>query len=214
MRNFSVIFLTSRSARPKADNNRRVKLRPSLGQSVIRFWCLTLALLLASCASTPGALGVRASDYVYQLGRGDKVKVTVFGEEQLTGEYELNGSGEIAFPLLGLVKAAGLTSDGLRTELQSRLGAEYLRNPKVSVEIAKFRSVFILGEVAAPGEFSYSERLTVYALVARAGGFTYRANQTSVFIRHENARNETRYLLESGTAVQPGDTVRIGQRIF
>jgi protein involved in polysaccharide export with SLBB domain len=186
----------------------------SKGLSVVRYWFLIFCFFVGACASTPGALGVRASDYVYQLGRGDKVKVTVFGEEQLTGEYELNGSGEIAFPLLGLVKAEGLTSEGLRTELLSRLGAEYLRDPKVSVEIARFRSVFILGEVAEPGEFSYSERLTVYALVAKAGGFTYRANQSTVFIRHESERDESRYILESGTAVQPGDTIRIGQRIF
>jgi protein involved in polysaccharide export with SLBB domain len=181
---------------------------------VSRFLCIMFFLFAAACATSPSRVALRAPDYVYQLGQGDKVKVSVFGEDQLTGEYLVNGNGDISFPLLGPIKAAGRSVEELRTDLQGQLGKEYIRDPKVTVDIVNYRSVFILGEVAQPGEFAFSERLTVYALVAKAGGFTYRANQKSAYIRHEDQRGETQYILESATAVRPGDTVRIGQRIF
>lgn len=215
MRCFDVIFLTNVIGR-------RIVCRHALpvepGQTgdsfVSRFFFVFLCFFACACVSSPHAVATTASDYVYKLGRGDKVKISVFGEEQLTGDYAVNGNGEIAFPLLGPIKADGRTAEELRVELQSRLGQEYIRAPRVTIDIANYRPVFILGEVAQPGEFAYAEGLTVFALVAKAGGFTYRANQTRAYIRHESARDETFYVLESATAVRPGDTIRIGQRIF
>lgn len=179
-----------------------------------RLFFVILSLFVSGCASSPHSAAAVAVDYVYKLGRGDKVKIAVFGEEQLTGDFALNGNGEISFPLLGLVKAEGRSVEELRAEIQDRLGREYIRNPRVTIDIANYRSVFVLGEVAQPGEFAYAERLTVYALVAKAGGFTYRANQKRAYIRHDGSPGETEYIVSSATAVQPGDTVRIGQRIF
>jgi polysaccharide export outer membrane protein len=179
-------------------------------------WLATIlvALSMGACARLDLPAAAAASDYVYKLGAGDKIKITVFGEEALNGEYVIEGSGVISFPLLGKIEAKGMTLDAFRATLETRLGAEYIRDPKITAEIANFRSVYILGEVVSPGEFKFAERMTVYALVAKAGGFTYRADQKSVYIRHENDPLEIRYAMTSGTAVQPGDTIRIGQRLF
>jgi polysaccharide export outer membrane protein len=120
----------------------------------------------------------------------------------------------IAYPLLGQVGAATKTTGDIRDEITNRLGAQYLRNPKVSVEVANHRPVYVLGEVARPGEFAYVEGLTAFALVAKAGGFTYRANQKIIFIRHEANPSEQAYSLTVNVTIRPGDTVRIGERYF
>ena len=178
-------------------------------------YCLTfLLLILGGCASVVTSQGVQVSDYVYKIGTGDKLSIKVYGEEALSRDYAVSSNGMIAFPLVGDVPASGKTLTEFRDELGGRLGSQYLRNPQVTVEIVNFRPVFILGEVSRPGEFGYSERMSVFALVAKAGGFTYRANQGYVFIRHESETGERAIKLSSATAVQPGDTVRIPERIF
>ncbi|HVY84694.1 MAG TPA: polysaccharide biosynthesis/export family protein [Caulobacterales bacterium] len=149
----------------------------------------------------------------YHLGAGDQLRVTVFGEPDLTGNYTVGSQGSISYPLVGEVEAGGLTipefTDRLRTALQT-----YIRQPNVSVEVANYRPFFILGEVQRPGTYPYSANLTVQNAVATAGGFTYRANRGRVFIRHANESQERSIRLTSSTPVLPGDTVRIGERFF
>jgi polysaccharide export outer membrane protein len=141
------------------------------------------------------------------------VRITVFNEPDLTGSFVVGAQGAIAYPLVNSVQAGGLTipefTDALRTGL-----AEYIRNPSVSVEVTNYRPFFILGEVARPGTYPYSASLTVPNAVATAGGFTYRANRRRVFIRHANESEERSYPLTVTTPVLPGDTVRIGERLF
>ncbi len=173
-----------------------------------------LLMCLPGCAQVALTDGMPVSQYVYKIGAGDRLRIQVFGEESLTGEYSVNASGNLAFPLIGDVVAAGRTQDAFRDELQAKLGAQYLRNPQITVEVKSYRPVFILGEVARPGEFPFVEKLSIYALVAKAGGFTYRANQGYVFIRRENEASEQAIRLSSATAVQPGDTIRIPERTF
>jgi protein involved in polysaccharide export with SLBB domain len=150
----------------------------------------------------------------YRLGPGDKVRIETFGETALTGEFALDGEGKIAFPLLGTIKASERSADELGTEIQTRLAAQALRDPKVTVQVIGFRPVYVLGEVARPGEFPFASDLSVFALVAKAGGFTYRANRKRVYIRHAAAPDEVAYKLDAATPVRPGDTVRIGDRVF
>lgn len=152
--------------------------------------------------------------FIYLLGPGDRLRITTFGESALSGEFTVTGSGTLAFPLIGDVIAAGKPASQVRDEIRTRLGAQYLRNPNLTVEVINFRPVFILGEVAKSGEFPYVERMTVFTLIARAGGFTYRANRRTVFIRREREIYEHAYPLTGGLAVRPGDTVRIGERYF
>jgi len=115
--------------------------------------------------------------------------------------------------LVGEVSAMGVTVAEFTIKLQTELLA-YVRAPNVSVEVANYRPFFILGEVQRPGTYPYSASLTVQNAVATAGGFTYRANRNRVYIRHANEPEERAFRLNTSTPVLPGDTIRIGERLF
>ncbi len=181
---------------------------------MIRLVFLSVMICLSGCAPTALSDGATVSAYQYRIGAGDRLKVQTYGEQRLSGEYAVGSDGTIGFPLIGSFPASGRTLPELKNELTARLGSEFLKNPQVSVEIINFRPVYILGEVAKPGEFNYNERMSVFALVAKAGGFTYRANQKYAYVRHENDSEEQAVRLSSATAVQPGDTIRIPERSF
>lgn len=182
----------------------------------IRHLALVTALLMcAGCAqSVPLSPAPSVSGYAYRVGAGDRLRVMTFGEPSLSGEFAVNGAGRIAFPLLGEVEAGGKTIAEVREALREGLATSYLRNPNMTVEVINFRPVFVLGEVAKPGEFAFTERLTAYALIAKAGGFTYRADKRRIFVRHEDSPEERAYALTSDLVVQPGDTIRVGERYF
>jgi len=173
-----------------------------------------LSVLVSGCAGKPLPAAPLVGETSYQLGRGDRIKVAVYGQPTLSGEFAVGGKGEVSLPLVGSVAVKGLTIEQFRSEFEMRLARDYFRNPQVSAEIVSFRPVYILGEVAAPGEFRFEEGMTVYSLVARAGGFSYRADKKRVYVRRDAETKESGFALESGSAVQPGDTVRIGEKMF
>lgn len=150
----------------------------------------------------------------YQLGPGDRVRVNVFGEESLTGEFQVSSGGMISMPLIGDLPATGLTVAAFQRSVEEALRAGYLLEPRVSAEVLTYRPFFILGEVGNPGTYPYAAGLTVLNAVATAGGFTYRANTGRVYIRRANSSAEEAYRLTSETRVAPGDTIRIGERLF
>jgi len=161
------------------------------------------------------APAVAATDQGYRLGAGDKVRIIVFGEDTLTGEYLVpGGAGVISFPLVGNITAGGMTVGQLETELENALREGFLKEPRVSIEVLEYRPFFILGEVMKPGEYPYTNGLTVLNAVATANGFTYRADTHKVYIRRANATQEEQYQLTTSTPVEPGDTIRIGERFF
>ena len=175
------------------------------------------AAALAACQTTAkdagAAPGPSAPTPDYRLGPADQLRITVFNEPGLTGLFVVSAQGTIAYPLIGDIRAGGQTvsqfTDALRTAL-----SQYVRSPSVSVEVANYRPFFILGEVTHPGTYPYAVDLTVLNAVATAGGFTYRANQHRVFIRHAGESEEHTFDLTVSTPVLPGDTVRIGERLF
>jgi len=150
----------------------------------------------------------------YRLGSSDKIRVITFGEESLSGEFIIGGSGKVSLPLVGEVQAAGLTIPEFQAEVETALKNGYLKEPHVSVEVLTYRPFYILGEVQKPGEYPYSNGLTVLNAVATANGFTYRANAKKVFIKRADSPNEEEFPLTSTTPVAPGDTIRIGERFF
>jgi len=150
----------------------------------------------------------------YKLGSGDKLRVIVFEEEGLSGEFQVDGSGLVSMPLIGEIRAAGQTVRQFEIAVEDSLRGAYLRDPRVSAEVLDFRPYYILGEVNRPGTYPYISGLTVLNAVATAEGFTYRANQRNVYIRRAGQNDEQRYPLDSSTQVNPGDTIRIGERIF
>jgi polysaccharide biosynthesis/export protein len=175
-----------------------------------------IALSLGGCASTASlpTLSLSQEQAVYRLGSGDQVKVTVYGEENLTGTYPINGQGHIAFPLIGDLQASESTVSEFEALLRAKLSQGFLNNPNVVVEVANYRPYYILGEVGKAGEYPYIDGLSIFSAVAKAGGFTYRADQKRVYVRHKASTSEILYRLEGGTPVQPGDTIRVSERLF
>lgn len=177
---------------------------------------LGFLLLLSGCGARVPPGVASATPPVYRLGPGDKIRVNVFGEETLSREYAITSAGELSFPLIGEMNAAGKSPAELGTELTKRLGAGYIEDPRVSVEMIGYRPFYILGEVERSGEFPYVTNLSAMQAVALGGGYTYRADRRQVFIRRAGENEERAYRLDEGNPVwiMPGDTIRIGERYF
>jgi polysaccharide export outer membrane protein len=161
-----------------------------------------------------GAAFSQTPDGAYSLATGDRVRVTVYGHEDLSGEFEVDGNGGVALPLIQNVAAAGLSASELEQAITGRLKPDYLKDPRVSVEILSQRPFFILGEVREPGSFPYSSGLTVLKAVALAGGFTYRANTKHLRITREADSRSTELDAREDTEVLPGDVIRVPERFF
>lgn len=155
-----------------------------------------------------------ATDENYRLGTGDKLKVTVYQEPDLSGEMFVDGSGQVQMPLLGQVKAAGLSVHEFVNAVQAILGQKYLRDPRVSVEILNYRPFYIMGEVNKPGEYPFENGLNVLGAIALAGGFSNRANDNEVIIRRSGDVKEVRMPANTSTKINPGDVVRVPERFF
>ena len=112
------------------------------------------------------------------------------------------------------VEAAGLQTEELSKAIEAKLAGGYLLEPKVSVQVASFRPVYVLGEVNKPGEYPYTQGLTIRGAVAKADGFTYRANEKRVFLKRAGEAGEREYELTADFPVLPGDTIRFGERYF
>jgi polysaccharide export outer membrane protein len=150
----------------------------------------------------------------YVLGPNDRIRLKVYGEPDISGEYEIDSSGQVSVPLAGHLPAAGLTTRQLERSITSALAKGIVRDPRVNVEIAAYRPYYILGEVKKSGEYPYRLGLTVMDAVASAGGFTYRANEGKVFLRRSGGGVEEVYALDSPVPVFPGDNIRIPERYF
>jgi polysaccharide export outer membrane protein len=155
-----------------------------------------------------------AYDAAYRLDAGDKLRVVVYGQEGLTNTYAIDAGGSITLPLIGPVPARGRTAAGLAAEITGRLRNGYIRDPSVAVEIESYRPFFILGEVAAPGQYPYVPNMSVESAVAIAGGFSPRARRDRVTLTHTDGSGPMRVVVPLGTAVGPGDTVLVGERWF
>ncbi|HVZ29394.1 MAG TPA: polysaccharide biosynthesis/export family protein [Asticcacaulis sp.] len=171
----------------------------------------------ASSLSKPASeAGGAAPLYQYTLGSGDQIRVIIFGEPDLSGEkFFVSGEGKVSLPLIGEVSAIGLTATQLQDKIATAfLNGGYLKNPRVNVEILTFRPFYILGEVSRPGEYPFSNGMTLERAVATASGYTYRADHKKVFIKHANDEKEVAVPLTSQVMIAPGDTVRVPERYF
>jgi polysaccharide export outer membrane protein len=151
----------------------------------------------------------------YRLDNGDQLRITVFGQDAMTGEYIVDGGGFISMPLLSQVQARGRTAQELEQQISERLVSEgFLVSPSVNVQILTYRPFFILGEVAAPGQFTYIENMTVLTAVAMAGGFTHRASTSSFTITRKIGNKVIEARAQRNTLVQPGDVITVHERIL
>jgi polysaccharide export outer membrane protein len=150
----------------------------------------------------------------YRLDAGDKLRVVVYGQEGLTNSYAIDATGSITMPLIGAVPARGRTPAGLAAEITSKLRNGYIREPSVAVEVETYRPFFILGEVAAPGQYPYVPNMSVESAVAIAGGFSPRAKRDAVTLTHTDNSTLSRAVVPLGTPISPGDTILVGERWF
>jgi polysaccharide export outer membrane protein len=155
-----------------------------------------------------------AYDEAYRLDAGDRLRIVIYGQEGLTNTYAIDAGGSITMPLIGAVRARGLTPAGLAAEITGKLRNGYIREPSVAVEIEAYRPFFILGEVAAPGQYPYVPNMSVESAVAIAGGFSPRAKRDRVTLTHTDAGGSIRAVVPLGTPISPGDTVLVGERWF
>jgi polysaccharide export outer membrane protein len=160
-------------------------------------------------AAAPPTASSGTTDYV--LGVGDKLKVTVFGETDLSGPLDVSSTGNISMPLIGELKAAGLTLSRLQAVITAKLSEGYMKDPRVSVEVANYRPIFIVGEVMKPGSYEYVNGMTVITAVALAGGYTYRADKGDVSVKRAKGPEEK---VQEDAPVHPGDVIRVPERFF
>ena len=183
-------------------------------RQALRSLCLCMAL--AACA--PGSGLPPLPDYRaqgYRLGGGDQIRIITFGEDQLTGEFRVDDQGRIAVPLLGGIVAAGLTPQQLETSMAQALRKRnLLRDPSVSVEVLAYRPIFVLGEVAKPGQYPYQPGMTVLTAVAVAGGFTYRGVQDYTSVIRTTGGTSVEGKAVPSAFVAPGDVIKIFERRF
>lgn len=176
-----------------------------------------IALALSILVSATGLNSSAADnelDVVYRLAAGDRIRVTVYGHEDLSGEFEVNGAGQISLPLVHEVKAAGLSASELAAAITDKLSPDYLRNPQVTTEVLGYRPFYIIGEVKSPGSYAYANGMTVINAVAVAGGFTYRARKNKIKIVRGSEPDQEEIVAEPDTYVLPGDVIEVAERFF
>lgn len=161
-------------------------------------------------AATPGG----ATDAQYRLNVGDKLNIVVFGHEDVSGEFKIDGGGNITMPLLGQVAAANRIVTQLQTEITAALDRDYIVNPRVSIEVLNYRPFYILGQVNAPGSYPYVTGMDVRQAVAIAGGFTRRARTSTVTVNRESAQGAVEIEATPDVPILPGDTIEVERRLF
>jgi polysaccharide export outer membrane protein len=172
---------------------------------------ITSPYAAARAAGNPGGQMVEGG---YTLGPGDKVRLTIFGETDLSGEYQLDGNGNIRVPLAGIVHAAGNTPQGLEAALYSALVPNYLRNPRINVEVTTYRPIYVLGQVQKPGQYAYVNNMTMMNAIGLAGGFTSQAKESTVLLRREGESKEEPVSTAQPLLIRPGDTIRVDTTMF
>jgi polysaccharide export outer membrane protein len=156
--------------------------------------------------------GVSDADYI--LGSGDMIRVSVYNQPDLSGDFILDGEGRFYMPLIGSVMAEGFTPAKLERELVGLLKPDYLVNPRVFIQVLNYRPYYLLGEVKGTGEFPYMAGMTYLRAIAIAGGFTYRAKQDHVYVIRGDDPDQVEIKLSVEEKVQPGDIIRIAERFF
>jgi len=184
---------------------------------------LFLLLILAGCG-TPAERGVATQADIealvasatapHRFQGGEKIKINVYNEPSLSGDYDIDPNGMVSLPLAGTIKAVGLTQAQFEKELAQKFRSEYLRNPKVTVTILQFRPIYIVGEVEKQGEYPFKPGLNVLTAMAAAGGATYRASRDAVLIQHYGETGMRQYPQQAGTVVLPGDLIKVPERYF
>ena len=150
----------------------------------------------------------------YRLATGDKVHVIVYGEEDLSGDFDVDGNGFVRLPLIGQIRAQGLSAHDLEDRISNTLADGYLEQPRVAVEIIGYRPFYIIGEVQKPGQYPYVNDMSALNAVALAGGYTEKAGVGFIYVRRNGETEEQKLPADQSTHILPGDVVRVPTSIF
>jgi polysaccharide biosynthesis/export protein len=148
------------------------------------------------------------------LGPGDRVRLKFYDDANLSGEYEVNSAGFVSIPLVGEVKASGLSTSQLEKNIARRMKGKIAQDPNVNAEIASYAPFYIFGEVKKAGVYPYQPGLTVAGAIATAGGLTYRADENTIYLQHAGAAVQETVKLDVPMRIFPGDNIRVGERMF
>jgi polysaccharide biosynthesis/export protein len=179
-----------------------------------RWILLLLPLLLAACAHGRPATYLVEQTGPYALDSGDVLRVTVYGDPDLTNTYRIDDSGAIAMPLIGTVPARGKSTDMLASGITGSLANGFMRSPNVAVEVAEYRPYFLQGAVRNSGQFTYVYGMTVRAAISAAGGHTETANRDSAIIYRRQGKEMAKGSVGLDFPILPGDTIVISERWF
>ena len=192
-------------------------------------FCLFFLVILSACNvaenATNGAGPVALASYAgpgplrgaarpYVLGPGDRLRLKVYDDQNLSGEYEVNSGGFVSIPLVGEVRAAGLTTSQLEKTLTARMKGSIAQDPKINIEIAAYAPFYIYGEVKKAGVYPYQPGLTVGDAIATAGGLTYRADESTIYLQHAGTGSQEAVRLDVPVPIFPGDNIRVSERMF
>jgi polysaccharide export outer membrane protein len=177
---------------------------------------ILIAMLLAGCQPGRDLPPLpEQSGPEYRLGPGDTLRIITYGEDPLTGEFRVNDQGAVALPLAGAVKAAGRTPRELEVAVAQALKKrDMLRKPSVSVEVATYRPIYVLGEVNKPGQYPYQPGMTIVSAAAIAGGFTYRAIGDYASVVRTVGGDSVEGKASRLALVQPGDVITVYERLY
>ncbi len=174
--------------------------------------CFACILSVHPAAGAQAPAAAHPADYA--LGSGDRIRITVFGHEDLSGEFTVGETGTVSLPLAGILEFEGISlADAERTVVEA-LKPDFLLNPRVSIEVLDYRPFYIIGEVNNPGAYPYVNGMTVNEAVALGGGFTYRARKNRVVVIRATDATRAETTIPVTDAVLPGDVVRVLERIF
>lgn len=178
---------------------------------------LTASLLLVLLLSYPATAQTSTTENVatdYVLGHGDRIRITVFGHENLTGEFLLSEADSVSLPLVGVLDFNGATVQEAQNIVVNALKPDYLVDPKVSVEVLEYRPFYIVGEINNPGSYPWVNGMTVIEAVAIGGGFTYRARKKRMLVIRKTDETRSEREIMPNDKVLPGDLIRVAERFF
>lgn len=167
----------------------------------------------AATAQSTAPAESQAAGEAYRLGAGDKLRITVYKEEEISGEYEVDNSGNVSLKLVGAVPAIGRTLPELVNIIEAKLRDGYLLDPRVAIDVLNYRPFYVLGEVNTPGSYSYVAGITVLKAIALAGGYTFRARTKGIELIRASAPDKP-VIVDQNTLLLPGDIIRIKERFF
>lgn len=186
----------------------------------VGFLIVVLLALLVSVSSAAADQDKSSAALMgdYLVGMGDQLEVQVWQEPDLSRAVTVRLDGFVTIPLIGDIKAAGVTPAAIAENIRLKL-ATYINDPSVTVILAAglSRQYYLVGQVASPGEYPITKSITVLQAIARGGGFQEWAKRDEVKVVRRAGKAEkviefdydaiVKGKVGQNFVVEPGDTI-------